>query len=68
MNLVETYMNSQPNEIEAQNIAADSRPFETETQQTVIANKSSQIEDQKAVTISNGADCGQLWYAYYRKQ
>ena len=25
MNLVETYMNSQPNEIEVQNIAADSR-------------------------------------------
>ena len=36
MNLVETYMNSQPDEIEAQNIAADSRHFEIEAQQTVI--------------------------------
>ena len=36
MNLVETYMNSQPDEIKAQNIAADSRLFEIEAQQTVI--------------------------------
>ena len=54
MNLVETYMNSWPNEIEVQNMAVESRPFEIEAQQTVIASKSSQIEDQKPVIISNG--------------
>ena len=41
MNLVETYMNSQTDEIETQNIVADSRHFETEAQQTAIARKSS---------------------------
>ena len=40
-------MNNRPNEV--QNIAADSRPFKIEAQQTVIASKFSQIEDQKPI-------------------
>ena len=46
MDLVETCMNSQPNEIEAQNIAADSRPFEIETHQTVIARSKTHDHQQ----------------------
>ena len=53
MNVMEVYMNSWPNEIEAQKTAADSRNSEIEAQQTVTASKSFQIEDQKAMTISN---------------
>ena len=62
MNLVETYMNSQPNEIKAQNIAADSRPFEIgSTDCNWIASKSSQIEYQKPVTISKNLKGKTLW-------
>ena len=62
MNLVETYVNSRPDEIEAQKTAADSSPSEIEAQQTLTASKPSQIEDQKPVTISNG------WWFKFKKR
>ena len=54
MILLEIYVNSQPDEIEAQKTAADCSHSEIEAQQTVTASMPSQIEDQKPVTISNG--------------
>ena len=56
MNLVETYVNSQPSQINAQTTvtATDSRPPQIEVQTTVTASKFSQIAAQKPVTISNG--------------
>ena len=37
-------MNSQPNKIKAQNIVADSRPFEIEAQQTLIELQASTLK------------------------
>ena len=56
MNLMETYVNSQPLQIEAQTTttATDSRPPQIKVQMTVTASKFSQIKAQKPVTISNG--------------
>ena len=63
MNLVETYVNNQPS-INAQTTvtAIDSRPPQIKAQTTVTASKSSQIETQKPVTISNG-----WWFKFKRE-
>ena len=50
------------NHLSGNKTAADSRPFEIEAQQTVIASKPSQIENQKPVTISNG------WWFKFKRQ
>ena len=62
MNLVETYVNSRPSQMEAQKTVTASKPSQIEAQKSVTASRPSQTETQKTVTISNG------WWFKFKKR
>lgn len=62
MNLVETYINSQPSQTETHKTVTASSLSQTEVLNTVTASRPSEIKAKRTVTISNG------WWFKFKKR